>query len=200
MEYDNEALDSKRQELRRLVRQAVPASTRDPERIAESVLSKFIQITPPTKPEMLIEMITAHSSGSGGGRSRKPGNIYLNWAKLMDLVPDITIAAVGGATSPHWLLPFIGLYVWNKLWCSSKEELTETEATVICALWKNRNNEHRITEDTGFEKTNVARTAMELAPLSRNEFDGAVNRLLEMKCIEIKGGVIWLREWVCIRY
>jgi len=200
MEYDNEALNRKRQELRRLVRQAVPASARHPEKIAESLLSTFIEITPPTKPEMVLKMITARPSGSGRARSRKPGNIYLNWAKLMDLVPDVTIAAVGGATSPRWLLPLIGLYVWNKLWCSSQEELTETEATVICALWKNRNNKNRISEDTGFEKTNAARTGMGLAPLSGNEFDGAVNRLLEMKCIGIEEGVIWLREWVCIRY
>lgn len=200
MEYDNEALDSKQHELRALVRGAVPASTGNADGIAESLLKTYIRLTPPTKPEMIIQMITANPSGSGGGRSRKPGNICLNWRKLMDLVPDATIAAVGGATAPQWLLPFIGLYVWNKLWCSTEEQLTEIEAIVICALWKNKNEDSKIPEDTGFDRTTEACKALARPPLSRQEYDTAINRLLQMECIEMDGGVIWLREWVCAKY
>ena len=120
--------------------------------------------------------------------------------KLMDLVPDVTIAAVGAATSPPWLLPFIGLYVWNKLWCSSREELSETEATIIYALWKHRNGEDKISEDEGFDRTNATRETTGLQRLNRREFDLSVNRLVQMECIEIEEGIIWLREWVRIEY
>ena len=200
MEYDNEALDAKRTELRGLVQQAVPPSIQNPHNIAEAVLNSFIQLTAPTQPERVIEMITMQPFGSGGGRSRKPGNIYLNWRKLMDLAPDVTIAGVGGATSPRWLLPFIGLYVWNKLWCSSEEQLSETEATIMYTIWKHRNSEDRIAEEEGYERTNATRKEGNLPALTRKEFDVALNRLLEMECIEIEAGIIWLREWVRVRY
>lgn len=196
MEYDYEALEQKKAELLRLAQQAIRAHTETAGDTAESVVDSFIRLTPPTKPEMVIEMITMDSLGRGGGRSRKPGNIYLNWRKLIDTIPDVTIAAVGGATAPGWLLPLIGLYVWNKLWCNSEEELTEVEATAICALWKNKNSDNRISEDDGYEKTNAHRKEMGLPLLSRSQFDAAMNRLLRMECIEIEEGIIWLREWV----
>jgi len=40
-------------------------------------------------------MITLRSFGDEGGTSRKPGNIFLNWRKLMDIVPDAAIATAG---------------------------------------------------------------------------------------------------------
>jgi hypothetical protein len=72
------------------------------------------------------------------GASRKPGNIVMNWRKLIDVTPDVTIAAAGATGGPAWLLPFIGLYIWNKLWCGAKVEFSKSEAIVILALWKNR--------------------------------------------------------------
>lgn len=95
--------------------------------------------------------------------------------------------------SPPWLIPFIALSVWNRLWRSSKEELTKTEAIVIGALWQNRNGENKIPEATGLEHTNEVRSSMGLQPLLTSEFDVAVNRLMEMQCIEMNHGVIWLR-------
>jgi hypothetical protein len=200
MEYDNEALKRRREELLGLVRKAIPASSPTSSGIAEFLLESFMDLTPPTKPELLLEWLTIRPSGLGGGRSRKPGNIWLNWRKLMDVIPDITIAAVGGATAPKWLIPFLALYVWNKLWSSSTEEFGEVEATVIYALWKHRNGESRISEDDGYASANALREKIGLPLLVRKDFDRAVNRLLGMKCIEIDKGVIWLREWVRIQY
>lgn len=200
MAYDNEALERKKQELQVLVRSAIPSSGQNSDCLEEEVMRSFIRLTPPVEPPMVFEMITMRSSGSGEGQSRKPGNIYLNMEKLMDVIPDVTLAAVGGATSPPWVLPFIGLYVWNKLWCSSKEELSETEATIIYVLWKHRNAKDKIAEDDAFEKTNGARNTAGIPLLKRGEFDQAVNRLVRMECIEIENGIIWLREWVCIKY
>jgi hypothetical protein len=145
-------------------------------------------------------MITLGSFGDEGGTSRKPGNIFLNWRKLMDIVPDATIAAAGAMTSPAWLLPLIGLYVWNKLWRGAEEELTNVEACTICALWKNKDSRNRISEDDGFTATNTLRAHHGLPQLTRVEYNKASNRLLAMDCIELSNGIIWLREWVRVSY
>jgi len=119
----------------------------------------------------------------------------------MDVIPDSIVAVATSVSVPSWVLPFVGLYVWNKIWCGSEEKLTEIEATIIYALWKNRNrNNNKISEDSSFKKTNLARREMNLLELSRTEFDLGINRLLKMRCIEIENGVIWLREWVKIEY
>lgn len=91
MEYDNEAIDAKRSEIRTLILEAIPTSLPYPERVAESVIDGFVSLTPPSIRPMAFEMITLRSAGLGGGESWKPGNIILNWRKLMDLVPELTI-------------------------------------------------------------------------------------------------------------
>ncbi len=200
MEYDHAALERKTREIRELVKEAAHSSPAAAGDAVEQIMGSFVRLTAPTEPERTIEMITMRPSGRGGGRSRKPGNIYLNWRKLMDLLPDIAIAAVGGTASPPWFLPVIGLYVWNKLWCSSAEELSEADATTLYALWKNRRGDSKISEDDGFEKTNAGRKACGLEPLTRGEYDRVINRLLKMDTIEMEEGMIWLRESVRMAY
>lgn len=200
MEYDYDALNKKKGELLRLAQQAIPAKIGAAGNSAESLVQSFIRLTPPTEPEIEIGFITMDSDGRGGGKSRKPGNIFLNWRKLFEIIPDVTIASMGGATAPGWLLPLIGLDVWNKLWCNAAEEISEVEATTIHALWKNRNSRKRISEDDGYVKTDILRNDMGLPSLSRSEFDVAVNRLLRMRCVKIEEGIIWLREWVRTSY
>lgn len=41
---------------------------------------------------------------------------------------------------------------------------------------------------------------MRLVVLTEAEYQRAVNRLVEMKCIELDDGIIWLREWVRVKY
>lgn len=200
MEYDYNAMNEKKAELVQVVEQGIPPGLKVSDSCVQSLMESFVRITPPAEPKQTFRWITVNQPDVGGGSSRKPGNVVLSWRKLMDLVPDVAIAAVGGLTSPPWLLPFIGLYVWNKFWCSSEEPLTEVEATVIYALWKNRNGQNKIPEDDGFEKSNGVRKGFGQALLSRQEFGSAVNRLVKMHCIEIEEGIIWLRESVSIKY
>jgi len=200
MGYDNEALVKKRHELLALSQSSVPSSVEAGEDIAEFLIDKFIHIEPPAI-EFALYFMTIAAKNCYDGVSRKPGNIVLNWRKLMDVIPDSIVAVATSVSVPSWVLPFVGLYVWNKIWCGSEEKLTEIEATIIYALWKNRNrNNNKISEDSSFKKTNLARREMNLLELSRTEFDLGINRLLKMRCIEIENGVIWLREWVKIEY
>jgi hypothetical protein len=199
MEYDVLALTQKRDEVLNLAREAREETVAFDTDAAAAVLGAFVELTPPEKPEYVFHLITMNSFAQDA-ESRKPGNLFLNWRKLIDIVPDTTIAAAGATAAPAWLLPFIALYVWNKLWCGAKETLTKDEATIIMALWKHRSGKSTIGEDEGFTRTNEVRLRQGLRTLRRNIYDQAIDRLLRMHCIEMNEGVIWLREWVRITY
>ncbi|CAN7782467.1 hypothetical protein LJR296_008113 [Cupriavidus necator] len=161
-------------------------------------------MTPPEKPEVWIELVTVSSLHTRPkARSRKPGNVVLNWRKLVDIVPDISLAGLGAATLP--VAPVVaaalaGLYVWNKIWRGSVEDFSDVEAITILALWQHRNGENKINENDGLVKTNQLRAQYSMAPLTPGQYAAVVNRLVEIHCIELENGVIWLREWVRVKY
>ncbi len=112
----------------------------------------------------------------------------------------MTLAGAGAASLPIWTLPLAALYVWNKVWCGTSEEFTQAEATTILALWKNRNGENRISDDDGFLKTNALREAIGLPSLTHGEYAKAIDHLVSISCIELTDGIIWLREWIRVKY
>lgn len=203
MKYDEAAAEAKRNELRELVAVSSTPSTL-PANVRERVLAAFSRVTPPEEPETTIGLVTISSLyRTPKAESRKPGNVVLNWQKLIDIVPDISLAGLGAATLP--VSPVIasllaGLYVWNKLWRGSVEEFSDVEAVTILALWQNRNSENKINEQDGFAKTNELRATYSLPPLSQAQYAAAINRLVEIDCVELEGGVVWLREWVRVKY
>jgi hypothetical protein len=200
MTYDEEALRAKQVELTALAEQAIEQHTTDKAPIAHLVVEAFADLSAPEKPPSYMRLIVLNVAKTPTASSRKAGNIYLNWKKLIDIVPDGTLAAAGATTGPSWLIPLAGLYIWNKLWCGSEEKLTEVEATVILALWKNKNSMNKILEEDGYEKTNVIRSDYSLPKLSKSSYESAINRLLKMKCVKLENGWLWLREWVRVTY
>lgn len=54
-------------------------------------------LTPPKTPITMaptkLEHVTIDGQGLRGGYSRKPGNLILNWEKLLKLVPDLALSA-----------------------------------------------------------------------------------------------------------
>lgn len=200
MEYNYEALKAKRSELEALVRSAASGVPDSGNIDTSRFLDAFSRLTPPQEPEIVFELMTIHSSGRRGGSSRKPGNLLLNWSKLMDLVPDITVAGAGALSSPVWVLPFIGLYVWNKMWRSSEEPLSDLEATIVLALWKSRDSENCINEEIGYRKFIELRNILNLPTVSEEDYSAAINRLVEMDCMELTDGVIRLCEGVRVTY
>ncbi len=200
MRPENKQLQAKKEELTELASEVLNRLGDPRLDLADKAVEAFTRLTPPVEPEPVVKMITLGSFGDEGGTSRKPGNIFLNWRKLMDIVPDATIAAAGAMTSPAWLLPLIGLYVWNKLWRGAEEDLTNVEACIIYALWKSKDGRNRISEADGFAVTNALRAHCALPQLTPAEYNKAINRLLAMGCIEMNNGIIWLREWVRVSY
>lgn len=140
------------------------------------------------------ELITINSAG--GGMSRKPGNIVLNWRRFFDLMPDVGVAAVDLIGKNGFVTTLVALYVWNKLWRGSEAKLTDAEASVIEALWRNKGSVRTVPSDRAFALTNDLRQTMSVAPLSRSEFERATDLLVAMHCVQVTNDEIWLREWV----
>jgi len=92
------------------------------------------------------------------------------------------------------------LYVWTKLWNAATIKIDEKDAFILYSLWTHRNDKDRISEDNGFLKTSLLTEKHGMPPIKREAFDQAVNTLSSLDCIELEGGIIWLREWVRIKY
>jgi hypothetical protein len=203
MEYDEDAARAKRAQL--LADAALgPVGHLLPENTRRRLVDAFARVTPPEEPEVTIGLITISSLyDAPKASSRKPGNVVLNWRKLLDIVPDVSLAGLGAATlpvAPQVAVALAGLYIWNKVWRGAVEEFSDVEAVTILALWEHRNEEDKIPEQEGFEKTNEVRGRYALPPLTNNQYASAVNRLVALECIELEDGIIWLREWVRKKY
>lgn len=199
MEYDEDAARAKRAQL-----VAHAALGLVGEMLSEDarcrLVDAFARVTPPEVPEITIGLVTITSLyDSPKASSRKPGNVLLNWRKLLDVVPDVTLAGLGAATlpvAPQVAAALAGLYIWNKVWRGTVEELSDVEAVTILALWEHKNDENKIPEQEGFTRTNEVRSRYALPPLTEKQYVFAVNRLVSLNCVEIEEGIIWLREWV----
>lgn len=205
MQIDRETLQIKDAEIRDYAEAVAKSFGSTSNWYDGDLIGKFVHLTAPEDPEPVMHLITiSNFTGSGAhgmsGQSRKPGNILLNWRKLIDILPDVTIAGAGAVGAPVWLTPLIALYVWNKLWNGAEEQLSDVEATTILALWKNRSGQNKIDSEVGFAATNKLRSTLNFRVLERVEFETTLNRLLDLKCIEIEDGVVWLREWVRVSY
>ena len=203
MEYDHDAARAMRSQL---LADATLGSYGHllPESARRQVVKAFAKVTPPEQPAITIGLITISSLyDAPKASSRKAGNVVLNWRRLLDIVPDVSLATLGAATlpvSPQVAIVLAGLYVWNKVWRGVVEEFSDIEAFTILALWEHKNENNRIAEQDGFVKTNQVRGRYAMPPLSAIQYSSAVNRLSLLECIELENGIIWLREWVRKEY
>jgi len=199
MEYtpDYEARDDKRAELIAECRTMLGDGHSE---LANRIVDAFCTINPPQDPPMMIEMITANHGGFGGGRSRKPGNIVLNWRRLVRDSSDLVLTGAGAAASP-WLIPFAALSIFNKLWTHSSVELTREQASCLFAMWNHCGTDHRISSDEAFAECSALFAVFKWPTLERDAFDAILRDLECLRCIERPDDdTIWLREWVRTRY
>jgi hypothetical protein len=204
MELNHRAAGAKQDEIRNAAMRARRSTTALPDDAIDATLAAFANVTPPQEPEVTFDLITISSPYSAPkAQSRKPGNVLLNWRKLIDIVPDISLAGLGAATlpvAPAWSAVLAGLYIWNKVWRGSTEDFSDAEAMVILALWKHRDSSNKISESEGFTRTNELRASYSLSPQTQAQFSAAIDRLVAIDCIALEGGIIWLREWVRVKY
>lgn len=203
MEYDQDAVLAKRKQLTEYAALSpVGATLTAEDRLL--VVNAFARITPPEEPEFTVGLITINSLyDSPKARSRKPGNLVLNWRRLLEVVPDVTLAGLGAASlpvAPHVAIALVGLYIWNKVWRGAVEEFSEIEAVTILALWSHQNSELKIAEPEGFKRVNELRANSSLPPLTAGQYASAINRLVQLECIKLENGVIWLRESIQVKF
>lgn len=200
MEYDHKAANTKHEELLQIAIQALPSSLADRKDLGEKIVEGFVKITPPAHESRRIESLTIENAGQRGGSSVKPGNILLSPKKLVKILPDIVLTTAGLNSQQQWVIPFAMLHIWNTLWSNLTIEIDRSHAMAIVAMWTHRDSEDRITEDEAFINTNELLETNGFLPLSQAEFTKVITELGNMRCIELDNGVIWLREWVRLKY
>lgn len=161
------------------------------------LLEAFCRVKPPEIPESerRMELIVVSNGGRRGGVSIKPGNIVLNWSKLVGALPGIALTGAGAASNP-WLACLGALVIWKDLYSTSKVELGKEHAIAIVTMWKNHDGRRRISEMSALNLTNNALAEADLNELSDTSFAQLVDDLSQIGCIELSDGEIWLREWI----
>jgi hypothetical protein len=133
------------------------------------------------------------------GRSLKPGNIRLNWKKLL-LDGSEAILTIVGVVAIPWLILLAGLIIWNKVYSLLNIEIEERHAGVIWTMWKNKDKDNCIGNDVILDLVNKELQKYDRPTMNQEELDGILTDLNRMRCIKKEDNKWWLHEWVDIEY
>lgn len=195
MEVGIAELESKREEIYEAITPLFP--TAQASAIA-GIVDAFCGLTPPEYegelPDSHLEYIKFDKAGRGGGFSRKPGNLVLNWRKLLASIPE-AVSIGAGAINP-WLMMLAGLQIMGKLWSFTEIQISPLHAMTLYTLWQHCDSNHKISEEAVLPKVNQYLTENRTPALNQQELAEVINDLAKMRCLEITEGIIGLREWV----
>jgi len=195
-----ERAEEKKEELTDIVKGVIQNyDIQNKDEISSAIIDHFVNITPPEM-ELRMDLITIRQGGMGGGSSTKPGNIWLNWRKLLAEGAESILTVVGAVAVP-WLIPLAGLVVWNKVWSLASIKIDERHAAVIWTMWKNRDEENCIKNDKVLDLVNKNLSEYNRPIMNEKELKDILKDLEEMECIEATvENKWWLREWVKTTY
>jgi hypothetical protein len=167
--------------------------------VARTLVEAFAIITPPElpPPRVEIEMVRMHSYGTSA-ESIRPGNVRLNMQKLVTAIAGGVLTGIGVVAAP-WTVLLGGIVLWAAIRDAATIQLTEREAAVLWAMWKNKDSKDRVDDEKLEALVNKERAENGYSALSKQEIDRAVDRLLQIGCIERASGdegKWWLREWI----
>jgi hypothetical protein len=189
--------DRKRTELLSTVRADPAVSSLDPA-LVERVVDSFCSITPPP-PDNTMYLATMAPGGLGGARSVKPGNITLNWRRLLTNVPESALG-VWGADSDLIHMILAALVIWNKLWSHFAVEIHERQAAVLWAIWRHKDGHGKVDSTRVLEFVNVELHTYDRGSMSLAELESSLESLERMRCIRLREGRYSIIEWVRIQY
>lgn len=198
MDYtpDYDARTAKREELVAIAREELG----DLAEYADKLVDMFVELSPPQDPPMALELIQMNRGGRGGGRTRKPGNIRLNWRKLFNASPDLIFTGVGAVATP-WLIPLAALSIFDKIWSQSAIELTKEQSTCLFAMWHRCDHSQELSMEEAFSCSQQLFTVYKWEGPTDVQFGEIIDELKRLRCIESKGeGRLWLKEWVSSPY
>ena len=194
MKYEQRA-DEEKQNILEVVKNVIAQYVDNSEEISNEIINNFCTITPP-ETEDIIQILMMRPSGVGGGSSIKPGNIWLDWKKLL-IDGSESILTIAGVIAMPWLIPLAGLVIWNKVWSLLTIKIDERHAVVIWSMWKNKDNENHIENNKILSAVNSELTKYNRSLMNALELDGTLKDLEKMACIKkTDNEKWWLREWV----
>ena len=195
---DTELVQAKRKELVSQATTALTSLGEDAPTLAMSIVDQFCQFVPP-EIDTRMDLVILQPGGFGGARSRKAGNILLNWRRLI-LGASESILAAAGLTQP-WLIPLAALVIWNTLWSTIDIAIDEHHAAVLWALWSLRDKNNHVRKTSLPVRVNERLAEHRQAALTPKQVQQSIADLERMKCLEsADSDVIWLREWVRVRW
>ena len=161
----------------------------------------FIYITAPEEEPPQMSFLTLDSLRNyKEGKSMKPGNIRLNFRKLISAIPEIIPIGYGIANDAPILKICGALGLWKILRDVLTVEITKEQAFVMIALWNHCDSNHKIVLESGMAATNELRNRCSEPELTTHEYNRVIDDLITLECIEVTEGIIWLREWISRRY
>lgn len=211
MEHDREMAKHKKQELVGLAKEAIlkywcsagfDESPGEAQKVAAEIIGDFTRVTPPEKEPIGWGLFIMRPGGRGGGRSIKPGNILLNFRKLVASVAAGGLTVVGAVAVP-WTGPLAALVVWDILWSNLKAEVSEREAAIIWTMWVNREDNGCVSDAELLDAVNSEFKRNGRSSISREELDDSLATLNRMGCIKrskTDASMWWLREWVRVDF
>lgn len=200
--YDEEMANAKRRELCELIEGSFEhLPTADSERLAAEVAGQFANVTPPYSEPLRVEMVTLRPGGRGGGTSAKPGNVVLNFRKLVVAIGS-GVLTVAGTMAVPWTLLIGALLTWERLWSSAEIAITEEQACVLWSIWQTRDERNTVSKADVAAAVNRERSEFGKQPLNPREVETALEDLIGLGCIrQSRDPARWrLREWVRVKY
>ena len=163
--------------------------------------SRFISISPPLEESPMMSFLTMDSlQDYKDGSSIKPGNISLNIWKLIEAIPEVVSIGAGMVCDNHIVTVCGALTLWCKLMDIVTINISKEQAFVIVALWKKCEPNHKISLDAGYTATNDLLKQYGEFEITSLKYNMIIDSLVKIKCIELTGGIIGLREWISKKY
>ncbi len=195
---DTDLVQAKRQELASHATAVLSTLGKDAPSFAISVVDQFCRFVPP-EIDTRIDFVILKPGGFGGGRSRKAGNILLNWRRLIVGASEGILAATG--LTQLWLVPLAALVIWNTLWSTLDISIDEHHAAVLWALWSLRDKNNRVPKTSLPARVNEKLAEHHQPSLTPAQLQRCIGDLERMECLEsADSDEIWLREWVQARW
>ena len=201
-------LDRKKTEIESIIRE-ICIEQHDNDQQSSDFLQFFLKneclfLTYPEEMPHTTQLIIINSSSKfQNGESIKPGNIMLNIKKLIDSLPDLTIACVAVSTEIPILKVCAFLNIWKMLRNIISIKITKDEAMTIIALWESCNKDRKITTSNGFDSVNAFLKNLSMNKYTMDKYIDILNKLKEIGSIELSKDdkdTLWLREWVSKKY
>ncbi|MGC9986599.1 MAG: hypothetical protein ABSF35_23645 [Polyangia bacterium] len=149
---------------------------------ASRLIDECCEVTPPEFLRVFVTDSVSMSPGGGGGaRSRKLGNIAVSPRKLLMTLPAM-ISSLWLQDHP-WAAAFMALSLLESILSKTELQIQEREATVLWAIWLNRDAMDRIPKEALLAVVNSERADHGRAGLSPDEFVDALALLVELGCI-----------------